>query len=50
MEGPNGTLNGPLFFSVGSWEPLKMSEEGKDLIKVLFMAISLAAGLRDRRH
>lgn len=35
---------------MGRGEPLKMFEEVKNLIKVLFMNISLAVELRDRRH
>lgn len=50
MEELNVRLNGLLFFSIGSWEPLKIFEEGKNLIKVLFMNINLAGELGDRRH
>lgn len=41
MEGLNIRLNSFLFFFIGSWELLKMFEEGKNLIKVLFMNINL---------
>lgn len=43
-------LNGQFFFSIGSWEPPKIFEEGENLIKVLFMNINLAGELRGRKH